>query len=133
MTKKLTFGKVQTYDPVEHKLDGLWLPPAFVWKEGRVRTSGSHPSECNVDTREFDVTVSPGTAGELAPNVVFALEYEKDDPGPVKRVTKFAPITTAAADLSLGEAEASISAAITVLAASSSPPPAGSSSSPPQQ
>lgn len=122
---KLTFGKVESYDPVERKLDALWLPPAFTWKEGRVRTSGSHVSECDVTSREFDVTITPETAAKLVSGFVFSLVYEDEDEGDVKRVTKFAGQVIPAVPSS--------SAALAVSAASSTQPPAGSSSSPPQQ
>lgn len=90
MSKVHTLGKVKNYDPETGKLVCTYLPPIFTWKEGRVRTSGNHESRCNIDTREFDVTISPETANKLVPDYKFNLVYDNGGTEPVKVVTEFA-------------------------------------------
>lgn len=119
MSTVTTFAKVVSYNSSTGKLVCQWLPPAFTWKEGRVRTSGSHASQCNVDTREFDVTILPATAAQLVPDFMFPIVYDNSGAGPVKTVTKFA-----------GQA---IPPALAAATSPTSPAPADATSSPPAE
>ena len=96
-------------------------------QQGRVRTSGTHASQCNIDTDEFDVTILPATAALLVPGYSFKVEYDDSDPGDVKTVTKFAgqPIPPAQA--------ASLSGALAAATSPTSPAPADATSSQPAE
>jgi hypothetical protein len=91
MSKVITKGKVDTFNPANGRLVCIFDGTNFVWKGGRVRIGGTRlVNKCDPSRQLFDVTVSAGTAAKLVHDFVFELEYEDSDPGPIKSVTKFA-------------------------------------------
>jgi hypothetical protein len=71
-----THGKVKNYIASQNKLICKVQPPTYRWKGNTVRTSGSKPSICNIQTMIFDVTVDEDTAEKLVADYVFLLEYD---------------------------------------------------------
>ena len=91
MSKVITKGKVDTFNPANGRLVCIFDGTNFVWKGGRVRIGGTRlVNKCDLSRQLFDVTVSLGTAAKLVHDFVFELEYEDSDPGSIKSVTKFA-------------------------------------------
>jgi hypothetical protein len=76
MAKVSTYGKVKKYTESQNKLICKVQPPTYKWKGNTVRTSGSKPSICNIQTMIFDVTVDDDTADKLVEDYVFLLEYD---------------------------------------------------------
>jgi hypothetical protein len=71
-----THGKVKNYVASQNKLICKVQPPTYRWKGNTVRTSGSKPSICNIQTMIFDVTVDEETADKLVADYVFLFEYD---------------------------------------------------------